>query len=72
MIFKLCYLALSLLLLCCSQKPTQKTVPPPPPLVVNSPDFNADSAYSYVAQQVAFGPRVPNSDAHKACAKWLA
>ena len=35
-------------------------------------DFNADSAYAYVANQVAFGPRVPNSAAHKACGDYLA
>ncbi len=34
--------------------------------------FNADSAYKFVAEQVAFGPRVPGSDAHGACAIWLA
>lgn len=33
--------------------------------------FNADSAYSYVARQVAFGPRVPGSDGHAACRDWL-
>ncbi|MBS1557579.1 MAG: M28 family peptidase [Bacteroidetes bacterium] len=32
---------------------------------VNVPAFNADSAYAYVARQVAFGPRVPNSPAHR-------
>ena len=36
------------------------------------PVFDADSAYSYVAAQVAFGPRVPNSKAHEACAAYLA
>lgn len=35
------------------------------------PAFNADSAYSFVARQVAFGPRVPNTDAHEACGDWL-
>lgn len=34
--------------------------------------FNADSAYSYVAKQVAFGPRVPNTEAHRQCGDWLA
>lgn len=29
--------------------------------------FSADSAYAFVAEQVAFGPRVPGSDAHRAC-----
>ena len=33
--------------------------------------FDADSAYAYVARQVAFGPRVPKSEAHGQCAKWL-
>lgn len=33
--------------------------------------FSADSAYSYVASQVNFGPRVPGTSAHKACGEWL-
>ncbi len=33
--------------------------------------FSADSAYMYVAQQVAFGARVPGTDAHVACGDWL-
>lgn len=35
------------------------------------PSFNRDSAYSFVAQQVAFGPRVPVTPAHEACKNWL-
>ena len=35
------------------------------------PRFSADSAYQYVASQCDFGPRVPGTDAQKACAKWL-
>ena len=35
------------------------------------PDFNADSAYYFVAKQVEFGPRVPGSEANAACAKFL-
>ena len=34
--------------------------------------FDPDSAYSYVARQVAFGPRVPNTEAHRMCGDWLA
>ena len=37
-----------------------------------TPAFDADSAYAYVARQVEFGPRVPNSEAHKACGDYLA
>lgn len=33
--------------------------------------FDADSAYSYVAKQVSFGPRVPNTEAHRLCGEWL-
>ncbi|HPE86623.1 MAG: M28 family peptidase [Bacteroidales bacterium] len=36
------------------------------------PQFNADSAYRYVAEQVAFGPRVPGSSAQQLTAKYLA
>jgi len=35
------------------------------------PAFNSDTAYSITAKQVAFGPRVPNSAAHKACSAYL-
>jgi hypothetical protein len=41
------------------------------PRIVPVPDFNADSAYLYVEKQVSFGPRVPNSTAHKACGDYL-
>ncbi|MDE6753745.1 MAG: M28 family peptidase [Muribaculaceae bacterium] len=33
--------------------------------------FNADSAYAFVKRQVDFGPRVPNTPAHKECGDWL-
>ena len=39
---------------------------------VNVPAFNADSAYQYIQAQADFGPRVPNTDAHKACGDYLA
>ncbi|MDO9635027.1 MAG: M28 family peptidase, partial [Paludibacter sp.] len=40
-------------------------------LAVSVPVFSADSAYLFVAQQVDFGPRVPNTPAHEACAAYL-
>ena len=39
---------------------------------VNVPQFQADSAYQYIQAQADFGPRVPNTDAHKACGDYLA
>ncbi len=35
------------------------------------PEFNADSAYQFIEQQLAFGPRVPESKAHKLCGDYL-
>lgn len=35
------------------------------------PAFSSDSAYVYIERQVAFGPRVPNTQAHVACANYL-
>lgn len=38
---------------------------------VSVPDFNSDSAYDFIRQQVAFGPRVPNTKAHRQCSDYL-
>lgn len=38
---------------------------------VNVPAFEADSAYKFVADQLHFGPRVPNTEAHVACGQYL-
>lgn len=38
---------------------------------ITAADFNADSAYNFVDEQVKFGPRVTNSKAHEKCAAWL-
>ncbi len=35
------------------------------------PRFDRDSAYAFVAKQVSFGPRVPNTEAHRKCKEWL-
>lgn len=41
------------------------------PVSLNVPRFNRDSAYTYIEQQVSFGPRVPGSDAHRANKEWM-
>ena len=43
----------------------------PPKEKVSVPKFERDSAYAFVEQQVAFGPRVPNTEAHQKCKQWL-
>ena len=45
-----------------SEQPSQK---------VETPAFNADSAYAYVEKQVSFGPRVPGTAAQKTAAAWM-
>lgn len=37
-----------------------------------APEFSSDSAYYFIQKQVAFGPRVPNSEEHEKCGVWLA
>jgi glutaminyl-peptide cyclotransferase len=52
------------------QKPV-RTAGKPSSEAVRVPDFNADSAYYFVEKQVLFGPRVPNTKEHVACAEYL-
>lgn len=53
------------------EETTDTTSATAPNAAVAVPDFQADSAYSYIASQVAFGPRVPGSPAQQKCAAWL-
>ncbi len=41
-------------------------------VILTIPSADRDSAYAFVKAQVDMGPRVPGSDAHKQCAKWMA
>ena len=62
---------------CDNEKPAQETrVQPQEPTItrlegVQVPDFNADSAYAFIAKQVGFGPRVPNSPEHRQTGDYL-
>lgn len=52
------------------------TTPPPAPDPVPEPtvfvpDFNYDSAYYFVEQQVNFGPRIPETVEHQQCSEWI-
>ena len=38
---------------------------------ITAAPFSADSAYMYVKKQVDFGPRVPNTAAHRAAGDWI-
>src|SRR5574337_277473 len=50
--------------------PVDTTPKTPPKPRVKGPAFSADSAYNSIKTQVDFGPRVPGTPAHDACAKW--
>lgn len=54
-----------------SQQPKEEQVQVNETTTKSSVTFNADSAYAYIEKQAAFGPRVPNTEAHKACGNFL-
>lgn len=65
-------LALTIIWMSCDSAPTSQPDIPAADHSIVVPQFDEDSAYAYVARQVAFGPRVPNTQAHAECAQWLA
>ena len=62
-----------LLLAACTEtpKPADPNGKQEPKKTVVVPQFDADSAFQFVAKQTLFGPRVPETPAHAACAEWL-
>ncbi|NCT14634.1 MAG: hypothetical protein COW67_03070 [Flavobacteriales bacterium CG18_big_fil_WC_8_21_14_2_50_32_9] len=57
-----------------AQKPKQQLQTSPTKtafIAIEKPEFDEDSAYLYVKQQVDFGPRFPNNEAHTKCAIFL-
>lgn len=67
---KIPYLLVLLMLTMSCRQESQKSDNQQKAVVV--PVFSADSAYKYIQNQVDFGPRVPNTAAHRACAEYLA
>lgn len=66
--YALAVLACVALFACTGDAPAPAPTPAPAlPALPPVPEFNADSAYAHVAMQVAFGPRVPGTAAHRAC-----
>jgi len=53
---------------CKSDKPLENKANITPIMV---PKFDRDTAFAFVEQQVAFGPRVPNTTAHTTCKDWF-
>ena len=73
-IFALCSLLFALFI-SCGQKPAENSesfgASTSPTSERIGRAFNADSAFSFVQKQVDFGPRVPNTEAHRKCAEFL-
>lgn len=67
---KIFYLLLIAVFMSSCQKKSAQPVTSASTEVVK-PDFSVDSAYIFIEQQVAFGPRVPNTTAHQRCAEYL-
>lgn len=68
------YILFAAAMISCSQTPSSSSakVESQPVKQQNVPAFDADSAWAFVDNQVKFGPRVPNSEAHVACGNYLA
>jgi Zn-dependent M28 family amino/carboxypeptidase len=60
-----------LLTACQPEQPAVKSQPKVDEVQITVPDFNADSAFEYVRKQTEFGPRIPGSAAHAACANYF-
>jgi acetylornithine deacetylase/succinyl-diaminopimelate desuccinylase-like protein len=68
----ICLLFILSLSTCGKKKHSDEQVDPYAKLsTLKAPTFNADSAYNYVAKQVRFGPRLPNSAAHRKCGDYI-
>jgi hypothetical protein len=57
----------------CDQKPaeTNNSLPETPSEFHPKLRFMRDSAYNHILTQTGFGPRIPGSAGHKACADWI-
>jgi glutaminyl-peptide cyclotransferase len=68
-------LSATLFLISCGEEENsvrpEKTTRTQPKIEIVVPPFNADSAYQYIQNQVDFGPRTNNSEAHKLCGNYF-
>lgn len=65
--------AATLTLAACSGRPAASAAAPSSAKATTQdvPQFDADSAYAFVNEQVAMGPRTPGSEAARRCAAWI-
>ncbi len=65
------FIVFGLLVSCSENKKEQLKELGKPAKVVTVPAFNSDSAYYFIQKQVDFGPRIPNTEAHKITGDYL-
>ncbi len=65
------YTLLATVGLSCTNKDSSESTSEQTSAMATAPTFNADSAYTFVAKQVAFGPRVPNTNPHVQAGDYL-
>lgn len=58
-----------LLAAACKEQPKETRAQEPNIVLYPAAEFNPDSAYAFIEQQVALGPRVPNTEAHRKAAE---
>jgi len=54
-----------------SNKKKNKNIKHKEQIFITAPNFDPDSAFYFVKAQTDFGPRVPNTEAHRKCAQFL-
>ncbi|MBO3698930.1 M28 family peptidase [Roseivirga sp. E12] len=67
----LVFLTLVTLVFSCGGNDSSKGNSNVPAALKPAPTVNADSVYTFVQKQVDFGPRVPNTQAHREASKWF-
>lgn len=67
MFFRFSFILISIFIFSCGSK-EKKDIPRK---TITVPKFNNDSAYSFIEKQVKFGPRVPNTKAHRETGDYL-
>ena len=66
------FLGLTAVVSCGNSQKTDDSKEVEKKVVIKAPEFSADSAYTYIQTQADFGPRVPNTQAHRDCGEYLA
>ncbi|MEM6965273.1 MAG: M28 family peptidase [Bacteroidota bacterium] len=56
---------------CENDTPTKAKLIPQENIKVQIPKFDGNSAKAFIAKQLEFGPRIPNTEGHRNCKNWL-